>query len=174
LLTLPGDSSPIEEDSAMGVFRESDSARVTRATIDVTLATVQDPLYVVNADYYRTKRYPWEEVKGLVEGTEKILLFRKGQVVRKSEIDAAFPAATVTSLSPVTGLAAGGTAVTIKGTNLSAATGVTFGGVAATAVTVVDDKTVTCTTPAHAAGAVDVVVTDDSGTVTDAAAYTYA
>lgn len=70
---------------------------------------------------------------------------------------------TVASVSPATGLAAGGTAVTISGTNLTGATGVTFGGTAATAVVVVNSSTITCTAPAHAAGTVDVVVTTPKG-----------
>ncbi len=81
--------------------------------------------------------------------------------------------ATLASVSPVSGTTLGGTAVTITGTNLTGATGVTFGGAAATAVTVVDATTVTATTPAHAAGAVDVVVTTPAGSPTLAGGYTY-
>jgi hypothetical protein len=68
---------------------------------------------------------------------------------------------------------AGGTNVTITGTSLTGATAVTFGGAAATNVVVVDDTTITATTPAHAAGAVDVVVITPSGTGTGTNAYTY-
>ena len=49
----------------------------------------------------------------------------------------------------------------------------TFGGAAATAVTVVNATTVTATTPAHGAGAVDVVVTTPGGSATLAGGYTY-
>jgi IPT/TIG domain len=67
-------------------------------------------------------------------------------------------APTVTGVSPNTGPTAGGTAVTVTGTNFFAPMTVTFGGVAATNVVVVNGTTLTATTPAHAAGAVDVVV----------------
>jgi IPT/TIG domain len=69
----------------------------------------------------------------------------------------------VTSVSPNTGLAAGGTAVTISGTGFTGATGVTFGGTAATAVVVVNATTITCTSPAKAAGTYDVRVTTPNG-----------
>jgi len=70
---------------------------------------------------------------------------------------------SITNLSPNTGLAAGGTAVTISGTAFTGATGVTFGGTAATAVVVVSPTSITCTSPAKAAGTYDVVVTTPSG-----------
>ena len=72
---------------------------------------------------------------------------------------AAFAPPTVTSISPASGAVSGGTTVTIKGTNFGGATAVTFGGQPATNATVVDSTTITAVTPAHAAGAVDVVVT---------------
>jgi hypothetical protein len=76
---------------------------------------------------------------------------------------------TVTSVAPVSGLDTGGTAVTITGTNFVSGATVTFGGTAATGVTFVNSTSITATTPAHAAGAVDVVVTNpdtQSGTLT--------
>src|SRR4029077_10171044 len=69
----------------------------------------------------------------------------------------------VTRVIPNTGLAAGGTAVTISGWNLTGATAVTFGGTAATSVVVVDPITITATSPAKAAGTYDVVVTTPRG-----------
>ena len=55
---------------------------------------------------------------------------------------------TVSSVSPNSGPTAGGTAVTITGTNFAAGATVTFGGTAATNVTVVNSTTITATTPA--------------------------
>ena len=55
---------------------------------------------------------------------------------------------TVTSVSPNNGPTAGGTAVTITGTNFAAGATVTFGGTAATNVVVVSSTTITATTPA--------------------------
>ena len=70
------------------------------------------------------------------------------------------PFPTVTSVSPNTGSTAGGTSVTITGTNFAPTVTVTFGGVAATNVVVVSATTITARTPPGAAGPVDVVVTN--------------
>ncbi|HRO01235.1 MAG TPA: autotransporter domain-containing protein, partial [Nitrobacter sp.] len=63
--------------------------------------------------------------------------------------------------------------VTITGTNFTGATAVTFGGAPATGVTVVNDTTITATTPAHAAGAVAVAVTTPGGTNSLPNGFTY-
>jgi hypothetical protein len=73
-------------------------------------------------------------------------------------------APTVTGLSPSTGYTTGGTPVSIGGTNLTGATSVRFGTEAATSIVVVSSTSITCRTPAHAAGVVDVTVTTASGT----------
>jgi IPT/TIG domain len=70
----------------------------------------------------------------------------------------------VTSVSPASGAAAGGTTVTISGSRLSEVTGVTFGGVPASAVTPISDGQVQATAPAHAAGPADVQVINAAGT----------
>lgn len=88
-------------------------------------------------------------------------------------LSATQPTPTVTNCSPNAGALAGGTTVTLTGTNFTGATGVTFGGSSATSVTVVNDTTITCVTPSHAAGAVDVVVTTPSGSGTLTSGYTY-
>jgi Concanavalin A-like lectin/glucanases superfamily/Chitobiase/beta-hexosaminidase C-terminal domain/IPT/TIG domain/Fibronectin type III domain len=66
---------------------------------------------------------------------------------------------TVTSVSPANGPAAGGTAVTIAGTNFASGATVMFGSAAATNVVVVSSTSITATTPAGSAGAVTVTVT---------------
>jgi hypothetical protein len=66
---------------------------------------------------------------------------------------------TVSSVSPNSGPIAGGTGVTLTGTNFAAGATVTFGGTAATNVVVVGSTSITATTSAHAAGAVTVTVT---------------
>lgn len=73
-------------------------------------------------------------------------------------------APVVTGVSPVKGNVAGGLTVTITGTDLSDASSITFGGVPATNVKVIDNGTITATTPAHASGSVDVAVTTTGGT----------
>jgi hypothetical protein len=70
------------------------------------------------------------------------------------------PAPTVTGIAPTSGPAAGGTAVTITGTGFGAGATVTIGGSAATSVVVVNATSITATTPAHTAGAVNVTVTN--------------
>ncbi|WP_283610253.1 IPT/TIG domain-containing protein [Faecalispora anaeroviscerum] len=77
---------------------------------------------------------------------------------------AALVAPTVTSLSPTSGMIAGGTSVTITGTDFTDATAVEFGGTAATSFTVDSSTKITATSPAHSAGAVDVTVTTPAGT----------
>ncbi len=69
----------------------------------------------------------------------------------------------ITSLTPTHGPVAGGTAVTITGTGFTGATGVTFGGIAGTGFTVVNDTTITVTTPAHVQGVTNVVVLSPNG-----------
>jgi hypothetical protein len=67
---------------------------------------------------------------------------------------------TVSNVAPNSGSAAGGSAVTITGTNFAHGATVTFGNNAATSVVVVSGTRVTATTPAGSAGAVTVTVTN--------------
>jgi hypothetical protein len=84
------------------------------------------------------------------------------------------PVPTVSSVAPSSGSTAGGTAVTITGTNFAAGATVNFGSTAATDVTVVNSTTITATTPAGGAGAVTVTVTDPGGQSGSlASAFTY-
>ena len=84
------------------------------------------------------------------------------------------PAPTVTVISPASGLASGGTTITLKGTNFFGASSVTVGGVAATSVNVVSENFLTAVTPAGSIGsAVSVSVTTPGGTGTLAGAFSY-
>ena len=65
---------------------------------------------------------------------------------------------TVTSISPTSGTTAGGTSVTITGTNFISGATVTIGGSTCTSVVVVSSTSITCTTPSGTAGPRDVVV----------------
>jgi len=81
----------------------------------------------------------------------------------------------VSSVAPSSGPTAGGTAVTITGANFVAGVTVNVGGSTATGVSVVNNTTITATTPTHAAGAVDVMVTNadaQSGTLSSGFTYT--
>lgn len=81
----------------------------------------------------------------------------------------------VGSISPVGGPLAGGTAVTVRGSNFVSDPTVTVGGAAATSVVFVDAQTLTCVAPSRTAGAKDVVVTNpDTSAATLTAGYNYA
>src|SRR5947208_7666687 len=83
-------------------------------------------------------------------------------------------APTVSSVAPNSGSTAGGTAVTITGTNFAAGATVTFGAAAATNVVVVSGTQITATTPAGSAGAVTVRVTNpgaQSGSLANGISY---
>lgn len=85
----------------------------------------------------------------------------------------AFPPPTVTAINPTSGDKAGGTTVTITGTNFGGATSVLFGDQPATHVAVVNSTTITAVTPAHAPAAVPVKVTTNGLTLTLPTQYTY-
>jgi IPT/TIG domain len=72
------------------------------------------------------------------------------------------PPPTIGTIAPNTGPAAGALPVTITGTGFANGVRVTFGGTLAT-VTALSPTSLTVTTPAHPAGAVDVVVTNPGG-----------
>ncbi|MGC9960588.1 MAG: IPT/TIG domain-containing protein [Acidimicrobiales bacterium] len=71
---------------------------------------------------------------------------------------------SVTAIAPSAGPLSGGTSVTISGSGLDDTIGVSFGGTATTSYTVNSDTSVTAVSPAHTAGAVDVTVTNETGT----------
>ena len=83
-------------------------------------------------------------------------------------------APSVTSVAPNSGPAAGGTLVTINGSNFTGATAVKFGATAATSFSVTSATSITATSPAGS-GIVDVTVSNSSGTSAVSAAdqFTY-
>lgn len=130
----------------------------------------QEKVYKVNDGAVVNQRFTFDG--GDFEGGEKTLLY-PGQEVTQSFVDGLFKAATVTAISPASVPAAGGTVVTITGTDLAGSEGVTFGGTAGTAFKVISNTTIQVTTPAKTAGAYNVVVKDDSGDVTKTNFITY-
>ena len=106
---------------------------------------------------------------GIDYGTYAGQAGRTGPVAPRSPYPDATSPPIVVGVSPATGLAAGGTAVTVSGAGFTGATAVTFGGTAATAVVVVNTNTLTCVSPAKAAGTYDVRVTTPKGTSTASA-----
>jgi hypothetical protein len=85
----------------------------------------------------------------------------------------ALPPPTISGISPASGSTAGGTTVTLTGTNFASGATVTIGGVAATGVTVISSTSLRAVTGARAAGAADVVVAVGTQTATLARGYTY-
>jgi hypothetical protein len=84
------------------------------------------------------------------------------------------PAPTVSSIAPTAGPIAGGTAVTVTGTNFFSAVTVKINGVVCTGPAVVNSTSITCTTPAQGPGGpYTVSVQTGSGTGTSGAIFTY-
>ncbi|MEU4230548.1 IPT/TIG domain-containing protein [Nonomuraea sp. NPDC026600] len=142
----------------------------TAATAKTAAFTELDPLIKVSEDLYEGTR---PDGTAFPEGRMSVR-FTAGSVVRKSVFDWCFADATIESVSPATGAVAGGTDLTIRGRSFTPGSTVTVGGTAATNVVVVDDTTIRCKTPAHAAGAVAVQVTTDAGPASKANGFTYA
>ncbi|MDP2270144.1 MAG: IPT/TIG domain-containing protein [Archangium sp.] len=83
-------------------------------------------------------------------------------------------APTLVAVAPVSGPIAGGTLLTLSGTGFAPGATVTVGGGAATDLVIVSDVLARVVVPAHAAGAVDVVFTnDDAQAATLAGGFTY-
>ncbi len=79
----------------------------------------------------------------------------------------------VNAITPATGSTFGGTTISILGGGFASGVTVTVGGAAATDVSVAGTTTITATTPQHAAGAADVVVTLNGLSTTLKGAFTY-
>jgi len=94
---------------------------------------------------------------------------------RLAHLPAGVAAATLISLSPDSGPTAGGTTVLLTGSEITCAPtlpAVSFGGTAAP-VTSCGSTSVTATSPAHAAGAVQVTLTNSGGPPSNGLSYTY-
>ncbi|MGW7090098.1 IPT/TIG domain-containing protein [Streptomyces sp. NPDC054871] len=160
----------------MGLYTAA-GARITKAAFPA--AAITDPEKKTTADIYSTRTHdagsrPNDTRDGKPEGSIRTLLYKAGTVLRQSQIDKLFPPATIATISPATGPAAGGTVVTITGTNLDGVADVKFGSTAGTNLKILSAGRLQVTTPAGAAGAVSVVVGDEAGAVTKASGFTYA
>lgn len=159
----------------MTIRRADTGAVLTKAALDALTTDVPDPdpMVTVPIDV-------WQDYT-IGEGTDpdpsfeggRRRVFYAGQKVSQAYIDGLFPTADILSVTPNTGLAAGGTPITIKGKNFAGATGATVGGNALAGFVLHDNETITGTTAAHTAGAVNVVVTDDGGPVTEVNGFTF-
>ena len=83
-------------------------------------------------------------------------------------------APTVTSVTPSSGVTAGGTAVTITGTGFLSGVRVRFGGTLCTDLVLLSSTSITCTIPAHSAGAVTVTARNSDNQIGSlSSGYTY-
>ena len=105
-------------------------------------------------------------------GTVNVTVTTKGGTSGAARFTYTVSAPTLTGISPASGSTAGGTKVTLTGTNLSGASGVGFGGTGA-AIDSDSSTQITVTSPAGTAGTVNVTVTTPGGT-SGAVHFTYA
>jgi hypothetical protein len=163
----------------MTVFNVSTGgSRIVKGSFPKTAYTDPDPLVEITSDVYEA--VPLDGVNTANQETARRVVFKAGQIVRQSKIDALYPTPTNIKAKVGTGtayaaaastsvslLAAGGQTVTITADRaLLGVSAVNFGGTAGTSLTVIDDRTLTVVSPAKAAGPHALAIVDDSGTVT--------
>jgi hypothetical protein len=117
-------------------------------------------------------------VKGLKAGATSLraqLPPQNGAVTLYVAVNVAEAPSTpsLTGVQPASGPIAGGTNVTVDGAKLSPDCTLSFGGAPATNVGFVSGSSITATTPAHAAGSVDVSLNCSGATSTLTNAFTY-
>jgi len=121
-------------------------------------STVGLPAVTPDTTYYYAA---WTEVGGT---------WSPGSIVQFTTLSSP----TITNVSPASGTTAGGTSITITGTDFNIGATVMIGGAAATNVVVASSTAITATTPAGTSGPQDVTVTNtDTGTVTSTGGFTY-
>jgi hypothetical protein len=106
-------------------------------------------------------------------GTVDVTVTTPGGVATLAAAYTGVAAPTLTGVAPGAGPTNGGQTLTVTGTGFGPDLAVSVGGQPATLTGPPTATEATVTTPPHAAGAVDVVVSNVGGTVTAAAAYTY-
>ncbi len=154
--------SPTSGSTGGGTVVTVTGSGFTSATA-VTFGTVPATTFTVNSDTSLTATAPAETAATIdVTVTTPSGTSATGSADHFTYNAAAAP--SVTSITPTSGSTAGGTVVTIFGTNLSGATGVSFGSTAGTIIAVYSSSAVIASTPAEAAGTVHTTVTTYSGT----------
>lgn len=134
---------------------------------DVITGAPQDPSGPLTLETYKVSNlapgtvYYWK----IIDKTMANLTATSGQPWSFTTATPTPPGAgaTVTSISPNTGPIAGGTAVTITGTNFVTGATVSFGVATSPKVVFVNSTTLTATTPPHVAGPVNVTVINKAG-----------
>jgi|GEM_PF-1500425 len=122
----------------------------------------------------------WSPDGGAMADTDgvSVKLIGQGSRTAITHPDTVASVPVIYSFAPITGPAAGGTLVTIHGVGFTGAvavgvTGVKFGANNATSFAFVDDDTIVAIAPAHAAGAVAVIVTNATGPSITGGTFTY-
>lgn len=144
-LTLPYNPSLIQSGGSAAIYQDG-AWTALATTLTPTSATTGTATATITAP-----------------GGYAVLAAAPSPVTTTSSSSSSCPAAGVLGLSPATGPAAGGTVVTITGYNFTGATAVDFGTAAATNINVVSGTQIVATSPAGAAGTVDVTVTTPCG-----------
>ncbi|GHE31480.1 hypothetical protein GCM10017673_37770 [Streptosporangium violaceochromogenes] len=147
-------------------LHKTDGTQLSKSAAAALFTPVTDPDPLIKATVAIHEKFDQDGANPAFPYDGKRLKFRAGQTIRTSDLEGCYPAATIDTITPATGPAAGGTAITIKCTNATPGSTVTIGGTAATSITVVDAQTITCVSPAKTAGTHNVVVTTDAGPVT--------
>jgi hypothetical protein len=106
----------------------------------------------------------------LADGATQVAAEYPGELAFSAQVQ---PPPTVTTFNPAATTVAGGTAVTILGTDFENATEVRFGSAPAPGFTINSDDAITATAPASGAGAFSVFVTTPAGTAASSQAFTY-
>jgi len=150
--------SPAQGPAAGGTTVTITGSNLTGTTA-VKFGTVTATSFTVNSATKITVTSPAGTV-GLVDVT----VVTPGGTSATSSADLFSYAPVVTGISPSLGPAAGGTTVTITGSNLTGVTAVKFGTVTVTSFTVNSATKITVTSPAGTAGTVDVTVVAPGGT----------
>lgn len=108
-----------------------------------------------------------------LDSMDHLLLMDTGLAPPPSACDPLPMPPYITSLSVVTGAAAGGTSLYLTGAGFTGATAVNFGATPGSAFSVVSDTRINVTTPAHAQGVVDVTVVKAGGNAVKVGGFTY-
>lgn len=98
-------------------------------------------------------------VEYYIEATDGISITRNGRAENPNRVSV-IDRPVVTIVTPNSGPTAGGTAVTISGSNFKLGATITFGGAAASNIVFISANQLSCTTPAHIPSTVDVRVTN--------------
>ncbi|MGC1852670.1 MAG: IPT/TIG domain-containing protein [Solirubrobacterales bacterium] len=161
--------------------QSSSACKFVLALASAPSAPIAEPACSVDPVTGNTSKAVQAAVSGLTAGTEYVFSVvatnaggpSTATPAKAFSTQAEMPA--VTAVSPTKGPAAGGTTVTVTGTDLSGATTVNFGASNPATITANTATQITVTTPAGTPGAVDVTVTTAGGTSATSAAdeFTY-